>query len=121
MEQDKDTKSDLCEVVVVGSCNYDMFSYVDKFPKPGETIFGQKFKSGFGGKGANQAVCSAILGATVAIVGKVGIDTFGVDTRHNYESYNINTQHLTTTETATGVATIVVEASGENNIIVIPG
>jgi ribokinase len=62
------------DVVVVGSCNYDQFVYVPNFPKPGATIYGTAYSTGFGGKGANQAVMAAKMGAPTAIVGALGSD-----------------------------------------------
>lgn len=62
------------DVVVVGSCNTDLISYVERMPMPGETLSGKRFETGFGGKGANQCVMAAKLGARTAMVGKVGSD-----------------------------------------------
>ena len=64
-------------ICVVGSANLDMNCYVERFPAPGETLHGRRFTTGFGGKGANQAVMAARLGAAVAMVSRVGRDTFG--------------------------------------------
>ena len=64
-------------IAVVGSANIDLTTFTDRFPKPGETIFGQKFDLGFGGKGANQAVAAKLSGANVFMVARVGSDLFG--------------------------------------------
>ena len=64
-------------IAVVGSANIDLTTFTDRFPKPGETIFGEKFDLGFGGKGANQAVASRLCGADVFMVARVGSDLFG--------------------------------------------
>jgi ribokinase len=64
-------------IAVVGSANIDLTTFTDRFPKPGETIFGQKFDLGFGGKGANQAVAARLCGAEVFMVARVGSDLFG--------------------------------------------
>ena len=64
-------------IVVVGSANIDLVTYTDRFPKPGETIFGNNFDLGFGGKGANQAVAAKLCGADVFMVAHVGSDLFG--------------------------------------------
>lgn len=65
------------EVVVVGSCNTDLISYVPNLPRPGETVHGTRFRSGCGGKGANQCVMAARLGASIAMVAKVSISISG--------------------------------------------
>ncbi|XP_070576687.1 ribokinase-like [Ptychodera flava] len=110
------------EIVIVGSCNTDLISYVPRLPKPGETIHGTKFSVGFGGKGANQCVMAARLGSKVAMVSKVGDDSFGRDTIKNFQSNNVNTNHTgVTTEAATGVAPISVNEQGQNSIIIVPG
>jgi len=89
---------------------------------PGETLNGKKFEMGFGGKGANQCVMAAKLGAKAAMVGKVGEDVFGKDTISNFQSLGVDTKHLTTTkERATGCAPIIVNDDGQNSIIVILG
>ena len=63
-------------IAVVGSANIDLVTFTDKFPKPGQTIFGDRFDLGFGGKGANQAVAARLCGAQVDMVAKVGDDLF---------------------------------------------
>jgi ribokinase len=109
-------------VCVVGSSNLDMNSYVTRFPAPGETIHGQRFTTGYGGKGANQAVMTARLGAAVSFVGKVGADIFGQDMRTNLANEGIDISYLqTTNDAASGVAVITIDATGMNSIIVIPG
>lgn len=110
------------KICVVGSANIDMNSYVDRFPAPGETIHGRRFTTGYGGKGANQAVMAARLGGQVSFVGKVGNDIFGQDMLTNFNSAAIDATHVSVTEeAASGVAVITIDASGMNNIIVIPG
>lgn len=112
----------VAEVICVGSCNTDLISYVDRLPKLGETLAGIKFSVGFGGKGANQAVCCARLGAKVAMVGRVGDDLFGHDTIKNFKSNNVNVDHLyITKDMSTGVAPIAVDKDGNNAIIIVPG
>jgi ribokinase len=99
-----------------------MNSYVTRFPAPGETIHGQRFTTGYGGKGANQAVMAARLGAQVTFVGKVGGDIFGRDMLANFRNEEIDASHVyTTNEAASGVAVITIDASGMNSIVVIPG
>src|SRR5579862_1024915 len=109
-------------IAVVGSANVDLTTFTDRFPKPGETIFGQNFDLGFGGKGANQAVAARLCGAEVLMIAKVGKDLFGEATLKNFQSLGIDTTHVRITEDApTGVAPIFVEAGGQNRIIVVKG
>lgn len=109
-------------VLVVGSSNMDLISYVDAFPKSGETIRGKKFQTGFGGKGANQAIAAGKLGADVKMIVKLGSDSFGEQMKQNFLKYGISEEHiLVTNEAASGVAPIAVDSSGNNNIIIIPG
>ena len=113
------TQSKIC---VVGACNIDLISYVPRMPAIGETLHGTKFQIGFGGKGANQAVMAAKLGANVSVVSKLGRDTFGEDTLKNFESFNINTEHVHFTEDAfSGVAPISVNPEGQNSIVIVTG
>lgn len=110
------------KICVVGSSNLDMNSYVTRFPAPGETVHGQRFTTGYGGKGANQAVMAARLGAAVTFVGKVGNDLFGRDMLTNFRAEGIDASSVQTTdEAASGVAVITIDATGMNSIIVIPG
>jgi ribokinase len=110
------------KICVVGSSNLDMNSYVTRFPAPGETIHGLRFTTGYGGKGANQAVMAARLGAAVTFVGKVGNDLFGRDMLANFNAEGIDASYIQTTdEAASGVAVITIDATGMNSIVVIPG
>lgn len=108
-------------VVVVGSTMIDMIAYVERAPSAGETVVGQRFVTGFGGKGANQAVSARRFGATVHMVNAVGTDAFGAETLQNFEREGVDTRHVTKAEGASGVAPIWVEPDGTNRIIVIPG
>ena len=109
-------------ISVVGACNIDLISYVPRMPAIGETLHGTRFRIGFGGKGANQAVMAAKLGANVSIVTKLGRDTFGEDTLKNFKSFNINTDHVHFTEEAfSGVAPISVNPEGQNSIVIVTG
>ena len=108
--------------MVVGSANVDLTTYHDAFPKPGETIFGESFNLGFGGKGANQAVAARLCGANVAVVAKVGKDLFGPATVKNFESLGIDTTYVSTAEgVSSGVAPIFVDPEGQNRIFVVKG
>src|ERR1700693_6661502 len=81
-------------VAVVGSANIDLTTFADRFPRPGETLFGQRFDLGFGGKGANQAVAARLCGAEVLMLAKVGDDLFGDATIRNFGSFGIDTTHV---------------------------
>ncbi|HEV2689245.1 MAG TPA: PfkB family carbohydrate kinase, partial [Bryobacteraceae bacterium] len=81
-------------VVVVGSANIDLVTYTDQTPRPGETIFGEGFDLGFGGKGANQAVAALLCGAQVSMVARVGDDLFGPATIQNFTSLGIDASHV---------------------------
>src|SRR6267378_5873388 len=109
-------------IAVVGSANVDLTTFSDQFPKPGETIFGQKFDLGFGGKGANQAVAARLCGADVFMVARVGDDLFGTSTIENFKKLGIDaTQVLQVSGVSSGVAPIFVDPSGQNRIIVVKG
>jgi ribokinase len=109
-------------VCVVGSSNIDLTFRTPRLPKSGETLTGESFQLGFGGKGANQAVMAARLGGQVTIVTKVGRDVFGERTVHNYREHGVNTAYVLTNEHhATGVAGIIVDDDARNCIIVTPG
>lgn len=111
------------KICVVGASNIDLVSYAPRLPKLGETLPGSRFQMGFGGKGANQAVMAALLGATVTMVTKVGNDIFGKDYLNHYQQLHFDTRYVSMTdEAATGVAPIWVdEGSGNNAIIVVTG
>lgn len=104
----------------VGASNLDLISYAPRLPKLGETVPGTRFQMGFGGKGANQAVMAAKLGAAVTIVTRLGDDLFGRDIRQNFAHQGIDTTYVYTDEEAhTGVAPIWVEESSGNNAIIV--
>lgn len=110
------------KVVVVGSLNMDLVSTMARLPKPGETVSGDLFTMIPGGKGANQAVAAGRLGTPVSMVGRVGNDSFGARLRESLTTSGVNVEHLLTDESApTGTAIVLVESSGENSIVVIPG
>jgi len=109
-------------IAVVGSANVDLTTFSEQFPKPGETIFGQKFDLGFGGKGANQAVAARLCGADVFMVARVGDDLFGPSTIKNFEKLGIDATHVRqVTGVSSGVAPIFVDPWGQNRIIVVKG
>lgn len=110
-------------VCVVGSSIVDLVSYAPRLPGTGETLPGSRFDTGFGGKGANQAVMAARRGAHVSMVSKVGTDAFGDDYLRNLAGAGIDHVHVGRSTTAsTGVASIwVEEATGANRIVVVLG
>jgi ribokinase len=109
-------------IAVIGSANIDLTTFADRFPKPGETIFGQKFDLGFGGKGANQAVASRLCGAEVFMIARVGNDLFGPATVENFKKLGIDASHVNQIEgVSSGVAPIFVEPNGQNRILVVKG
>ena len=109
-------------IAVVGSANVDMITFAERFPNAGETIFGQRFDLGFGGKGANQAVAARLCGADVFMVARVGSDLFGPATIENFKRLGIDTTHVRQVEgLSSGVAPIFVEPNGQNRILVVKG
>ena len=109
-------------IAVVGSANVDLTTFTNQFPKPGETIFGEKFDLGFGGKGANQAVAARLCGAEVFMVARVGSDLFGPATIENFRKQGIDATHVKQVDgLSSGVAPIFVEPSGQNRILVVKG
>jgi ribokinase len=110
------------KIAVVGSANIDLTTFTNQFPKPGETIFGQRFDLGFGGKGANQAVAARLCGAEVFMVARVGSDLFGPATIENFRKQGIDPTHVKQVEgLSSGVAPIFVEPNGQNRILVVKG
>lgn len=109
-------------IAVIGSANTDLITFAERFPRAGETLFGQNFDLGFGGKGANQAVAARLCGAEVLMVAKVGNDLFGEATVRNFNTFGVDTRHVQIIENVpTGVAPIFVEPDGQNRIIVVKG
>src|ERR1700761_8766916 len=110
----------MARVVVVGSINMDLVTLASRFAEPGETILGERFLTVHGGKGANQAVAAARLGAEVALVGAVGDDAFGEQLHDGLALEGISMEHVARiAECSSGTASITV-AKGENHIIVVP-
>ena len=108
-------------VVVVGSTMMDMITYTKKVPSAGETVIGDSFALGFGGKGANQAVMARRLGAQISMVNTLGDDVFGDTTLENFKNEGIDTTFIARSKGASGVAPIWVEPDGTNRIICVPG
>lgn len=110
------------KIVVVGSFNADLVSYLERMPRPGETVPGERFATGAGGKGSNQAVAAARLGADVAFIGRVGNDVFAELAYEIWDAEGIDRHFVKRdSDVATGVAAILVDSSGENMIVVVLG
>ncbi|MEV4542308.1 ribokinase [Micromonospora echinaurantiaca] len=108
-------------VVVVGSANMDLVATAPALPRPGETLLGTDFVTVPGGKGANQAVAAARAGAACAFLGAIGSDSFGVTLRARITAAGVDTGQLRVVYGASGVALVMVNADGENAILVTPG
>lgn len=108
-------------IAIVGSTSMDLTCYADVLPSPGQTLFGNSFTTGFGGKGANQAVMASLAGAQVYMVGSIGTDMFGQSCIENFKNQKVNSDFVKVSDLPTGVAHIWVDATGENRIIVVPG
>ena len=109
-------------ITVLGSYNTDLVTLTPRMPQPGETILGNGFKTGPGGKGSNQAVAAARAGAQVTFVGRIGADMFGDMALKVWQDAEIDTGWVVRMEDeATGVASIIVDAGGENMIVVASG
>lgn len=109
------------QIGVVGSANMDLVVTVQRAPGRGETVVGRGFTTGPGGKGANQAVAAARAGAAVRMVGAVGRDEFGDRVLAALHASGVDTAGVRRVDKATGTAHIVVDAAGENSIVVVPG
>lgn len=109
-------------IIVVGSSNTDMVINADHLPVPGETIMGGSFMMNFGGKGANQAVAAARLNGNVHFIAKIGKDLFGKRSIEQYEDEGIHVEQIYSDPVLpSGVALIIVDANGENSIVVASG
>ncbi len=108
-------------IMIVGSTMMDLVAYADRLPEAGETVVGSSFQTGFGGKGANQAVMARLLGAEVSMVCCVGTDGYGTETLANFSDRGIDTTWARRVPGASGVAPIWVESGGQNRIIILPG
>lgn len=110
------------KIAVVGSLNMDLVVRAPHMPIPGETVIGSDFRTIPGGKGANQAVAAARLGAEVTMIGRVGDDDFGRAQLRNLGELSIDTTHVVVdSEAATGIALITLDANGQNSIVLAPG
>ncbi|XP_076281657.1 ribokinase [Lasioglossum baleicum] len=110
------------KIVVVGSCMIDFTSFSSRLPKPGETIIGKNFEIKYGGKGANQCIAAAKLGASTAIVACLGTDKYAEEYLKIFEKENVNTSHVQRKENQhSGIAHITVADNGENSIVIVLG
>ena len=109
-------------IAVIGSNMMDLVTYVNRMPRPGETLEAPSFEMGHGGKGANQAVAAAKLGADVMMLTKVGDDAFADATIKNLAAAGVDTRHVTRVPgRSSGVAPIMVDPRGENSILIVKG
>ncbi len=108
-------------IVVLGSINMDLITRTPSLPDPGETVMGTSFTTTPGGKGANQAIAAAKAGSSVAFLGAVGDDEFGVTLRHTLTAAGIDDTAVRTAAGSSGIATITVDDRAENSIVVVPG
>jgi len=111
----------MSDIIVIGSLNADLVVKSPRFPQPGETISGEDLQTIPGGKGANQAVAAARQGVKTAMLGRVGSDSFSSFLLNNLKSNHVDTSHVLKTDSATGTAIIVVDANGQNSIVLSPG
>jgi ribokinase len=111
----------MSDILVVGSLNADLVVRAPRFPQPGETISGEDLQVIPGGKGANQAVAAARLSASVAMLGRLGKDNFGDFLLNNLKSNNVDSQLIQRDDASTGTATIIVDANGQNSIVLSTG
>jgi ribokinase len=107
-------------IAVVGSINLDLVARCERLPRPGETVTGATFSRYPGGKGANQAVACARLGATVTLIGAIGTDLLADEALAELRAADV-ALHLTRSESPTGIAVILVDEAGETEIVVAPG
>ena len=109
------------KVVVIGSLNMDLVTRAPRLPRGGETLIGESFATVSGGKGANQAVAAARLGAQVSMVGCVGSDAYGEELRGALLAEQIDCQAVSTVDDSSGVALIVVDDNSQNAIVIVAG
>jgi ribokinase len=111
----------MTRIVVVGSANMDLVGIAARLPRPGETLLGDDFVMGPGGKGANQATAAARAGASCTFLGAIGSDAFGVTLKARLTASGVDTRQVRIAYGPSGVAIVMVDRSGENSIIVSPG
>lgn len=109
------------KILIIGSSNTDMSVKSTKLPKPGETVLGDDFRMGPGGKGANQAVAARRLGGDVTFICKLGKDMFGEKALEHYRSCGLDVSHILYSDKPSGIALITVDSLAENSIVVASG
>ncbi len=109
------------QILVVGSLNADLVARAPRFPQPGETISGEDLRVIPGGKGANQAVAAARLGANVSLLGRVGNDNFGDFLLENLKQNRVDSSLVQRDDSSTGTAIIIVDSNGQNSIVLSAG
>ena len=109
------------KICVIGSIGYDLTTYMYKFPKAGETIVGKKFIQNPGGKGDNQVIASARVGGDATFIGAVGDDNYGELLKKNLEENKVKTHMKIVPNMSSQIATILIDESGENRIVIVPG
>jgi ribokinase len=108
-------------LVVVGSCNMDLTAHTRRLPRPGETIMAHGLTQRSGGKGANQAIAAVRQGLSVSLVSAVGEDAFGETILKGLRAEGVDVSHVATVPGSSGIALIVIDARGEDTIVVSPG
>ena len=109
-------------IVVLGGINMDLIAVTPRLPAPGETVIGERFYTAPGGKGGNQAVAAARLGATVRMVGRVGQDTFGPELLSDLRGYGIDVAGVAQDpDNPSGIAVILLDSDRQNHIVVASG
>ena len=109
-------------VTVLGSLNYDLIAVAPRFPEAGESLIGNTFYSAHGGKGGNQAVAAARLGARVNMIGRVGNDTFGAEMLQGLKNFGVISSGITIQpDVSSGIAHITIDGSSQNKIVIVPG
>jgi len=109
------------KICVIGSIGYDLTTYMYQFPKAGETIVGKKFIQNPGGKGDNQVIAAARVGGDVTFIGAVGDDNYGELLKKNLEANNVKTHLKIVPNMSSQIATILIDETGENRIVIVPG
>lgn len=109
-------------VTIIGSYNVGLFLKGEILPKPGETVIGHKFYEGGGGKGSNQAIAAAMMGAKTRFIGKIGGDKYGQDALDLYDKVGVSSELIKIDDTIhSGISVIIIDKDGQNLISVVPG
>lgn len=112
----------MSDILVIGSSMYDLVTFTDRLPQAGETLEGNNFHMGFGGKGANQAISAAKLGGKVSMLTGLGDDDFGKMTYQNFAENGVNTDFIKVIPNQpSGIATIIVDETAQNRILIVKG